>query len=84
MTEPRPNAPEPAWQEFLTWQCGRTPIDGTVRTVLPFGAFVELPGGVQGLLHVSQWRDEPQVGRPLAVRILRLDLDRRQVSLVLA
>ncbi len=84
MTEPPPNPPEPAWREFLTWQLGRTPIDGTVRTVLPFGAFVELPGGVQGVLHVSEWRDEPQVGRPLSVRILGLDLDRRRVSLILA
>ena len=48
------------------------------------GAFVELPGGVQGLLHVSEWRDERQVGRPLSVRILGLDLDRQRVSLILA
>lgn len=72
---------ESAWQEFLTRQCARTAIDGIVTTVLPFGAFVELFDGVQGLLHRSEWSAEPEVGSAVSVRILQLDLANRRVSL---
>ncbi|MGH3905408.1 MAG: S1 RNA-binding domain-containing protein [Pseudonocardiaceae bacterium] len=50
---PQHETPESARQEFLTRQCARTAIDGIVTTVLPFGAFVELFDGVEGLLHRS-------------------------------
>lgn len=82
MTSPQHDTPESAWQEFLTRQCARTAIDGTVTTVLPFGAFVELPEGVVGLLHRSEWVAEPEVGSAVSVRILQLDLAKRRVSLV--
>ncbi|GGM96029.1 multidrug transporter [Thermus composti] len=29
-------------------------VEGRVVRVMPFGAFVELPGGEQGLVHISQ------------------------------
>jgi len=78
---PQHETPESAWQEFLTRQCARTAIDGVVTTVMPFGAFVELFDGVEGLLHRSEWSAEPQVGSAVSVRILRLDLANRRVSL---
>ncbi len=32
-------------------------VDGTVKRIVDFGAFVELPGGIDGLLHVSKIAD---------------------------
>jgi small subunit ribosomal protein S1 len=79
MTSPRDQAH--AWQAFLTAQCARTPIQGTVASIVPFGAFVELGEGVHGLLHRSEWSAEPSVGSSISVRILQLDLANRRVSL---
>lgn len=78
---PHQETSESAWQAFLTQQCARTAIDGTVVSVVPFGAFVELPEGVHGLLHRSEWTAQPQVGSAVSVRILQLDLAQRRVSL---
>jgi polyribonucleotide nucleotidyltransferase len=33
-------------------------FDGLVKRIVDFGAFVELPGGVDGLLHISKLSDE--------------------------
>ena len=33
-------------------------FDGKVVRIAPFGAFVELPGGIDGLLHISKLSDE--------------------------
>lgn len=81
MTSPQYETPEPAWQAFLTQQCARTAIDGTVTAVVPFGAFVQLPEGVVGLLHRSEWSAEPRIGSAVSVRVLELDLAKRRVSL---
>jgi small subunit ribosomal protein S1 len=78
---PQHITPESAWQEFLVQQCGRAPIDGIVTSVVPFGAFVKLHDGVEGLLHWSEWSTEPQPGAAVSVRILQLDLVSRRVSL---
>ncbi|MGH3912623.1 MAG: S1 RNA-binding domain-containing protein [Pseudonocardiaceae bacterium] len=78
---PQPEAPESAWQAFLIRQCARTAIEGTVTTIMPFGAFIKLDEGVEGLLHRSEWSAEPQVGSAVSVRILQLDLANRRVSL---
>lgn len=63
MTSPQPEAPESTWQAFLTRQCARTAIDGTVTTIMPFGAFIKLDEGVEGLLHRSE-RSAPPNLRP--------------------
>jgi small subunit ribosomal protein S1 len=61
---------------------------GVVRSVKDFGAFVDL-GGVDGLLHVSEmsWSRVPdatkvvQPGQSLQVVVLKIDRERRKVSL---
>lgn len=78
---------EAAWQEFLLRLVARTPLDGVVVSVKPFGAFVRLnDSAVDGLLHRSEWTSdaEPEVGTTVSVRILDLDLTRRRVSLAQA
>jgi small subunit ribosomal protein S1 len=64
-------------------------ITGRVVSVRDFGAFVELGGGIQGLLHVSEmsWArvsDPSQVVKPgdtLAVKVLKVDTDTQKISL---
>jgi len=64
-------------------------VTGRVASVRDFGAFVELGGGVQGLLHVSEmgWSrvsDPSQVLKPgeeVTVKVLRVDADRQKISL---
>ncbi len=63
-------------------------IDGTVRSLTSYGAFVDL-GGVDGLLHVSDvaWgrvskpEDVLSVGQELRVRLLKIDPETKKISL---
>ena len=83
MSTPHQTTSESAWQQFLTQQCARTPVNGIVTSIVPFGAFVKLHDGVDGLLHQSEWSAEPELGATVSVRILQLDLVNRRVSLAL-
>lgn len=63
-------------------------LEGTVRSLAPYGAFVDL-GGFDGLLHVSDisWSrvDKPEnvlsVGQKIQVRILKIDAETKKISL---
>ena len=63
-------------------------LDGEVRRLTNFGAFVDI-GGVDGLLHVKdmRWkrvdhpRDVVDVGDVVQVKVLRFDLDSEKISL---
>jgi small subunit ribosomal protein S1 len=63
-------------------------LPGTVRTLMPYGAFVDL-GGVDGLLHISDIahsrvnkpEDVLTLGQQLQVRILKIDPETRKISL---
>jgi small subunit ribosomal protein S1 len=64
-------------------------LSGRVTSVRDFGAFVDLGGGVQGLLHVSEmgWSrvsDTSQAMNPgdeITVKVLRVDDDRQKIAL---
>ena len=64
-------------------------ITGRVASVRDFGAFVDLGGGVQGLLHVSEmgWSRVEDVskafkaGDEITVKVLRVDDDKQKISL---
>src|SRR5438132_334758 len=64
---------------------------GAVSSIVNFGAFVDIGGGVDGLVHVSElsWKhvDHPSeivsVGQEVDVEILDVDLERERVSLSL-
>jgi len=64
--------------------------EGTVSSVVSFGAFVDL-GGMDGLIHVSElsWKhvDHPgsvvAVGDPVKVQVLDVDFSRERISLSL-
>ncbi len=63
-------------------------VEGEVRSLRPFGAFVDI-GGADGLLHVSEigWtpvshpRDVLKVGEQIQVEVLRLDPERSRIAL---
>jgi small subunit ribosomal protein S1 len=64
-------------------------MTGRVISVREFGAFVDLGGGVQGLLHVSEmgWSrvsdtsDLVKPGDEITVKVLRVDDDKQKISL---
>jgi small subunit ribosomal protein S1 len=80
-------AREEAAGRLAALQVGDT-VKGTVRSVMSYGAFVDL-GGVDGLLHVSDmaWsrvnkpEDVVEVGQQVQVRILKMDPETKKISL---
>ncbi len=64
-------------------------VEGTVTKLVPFGAFVELGDGIEGLVHISEMAsrhvDVPSqvsnVGDPVQVKVMDIDMDRRRISL---
>jgi small subunit ribosomal protein S1 len=64
-------------------------LTGRVASVLDFGAFVDLGGGIQGLLHVSEmsWSRSAtpseivEPGDPITVKVLRVDEASGKISL---
>jgi small subunit ribosomal protein S1 len=63
-------------------------VSGTVRSLVPYGAFIDL-GGVDGLLHISDIAytriEKPEdvltVGQALQVKILKIDPESQKISL---
>lgn len=72
---------------FRTLQVGDV-LTGEVRSLRPFGAFVDL-GGADGLLHVSEigWtpishpREALEVGQKIDVKVIRLDPENQRIAL---
>ena len=66
-------------------------VEGRVMRIAPFGAFVELEPGVEGLVHISELADyhvgEPSEvvseGEDVDVKVLRVQPDERRISLSL-
>ncbi|WP_327434813.1 S1 RNA-binding domain-containing protein [Streptomyces sp. NBC_01236] len=64
-------------------------LNGTVTKIVPFGVFVRLAPGIEGLLHVSEMTDSPvespdqlvSEGNQIMVRVAEVDLQRHRVRL---
>jgi len=64
-------------------------VTGKVTKIVPFGSFVEIGEGVEGLVHISEMarghvetpEDVVAVGDEVQVKIMDIDLDRRRISL---
>ena len=65
-------------------------VEGKVRNLTNFGAFVELEDGIDGLVHISDMSWTRRVGHPseimkkggkVDVRVLNIDKDSRRISL---
>lgn len=59
-----------------------TTVTGTVSRIVPFGVFVSIVGGVDGLIHESKLEGrEYEEGKKISVVIDSIDSDQRRVSL---
>ncbi|MCL5411473.1 MAG: S1 RNA-binding domain-containing protein [Patescibacteria group bacterium] len=75
-------------QTMATLQKGQV-LAGKVTGVMPFGVFVELPGGVEGLVHISElaWErvyspaDLYKVGDQVKVLVLDIDVREQKINL---
>ncbi|MEI7834999.1 MAG: S1 RNA-binding domain-containing protein, partial [Planctomycetota bacterium] len=64
-------------------------VEGVVTRLADFGAFVELTGGVEGLVHISELTDKHvrsvadavQVGKRVQAKVLNVDEEARRISL---
>jgi small subunit ribosomal protein S1 len=80
--------PDP-WETLLSEHKEGDVVTGKVARLTDFGAFVQLAEGVDGLVHISEISNQRiqhpqevlQVGQEVEVRILRLETDKRRVSL---
>src|SRR6185437_2863207 len=82
---------EDPWQQFArTHQIGQV-VPGKVTKLVPFGAFVRVQDGIEGLVHISELAERHveipeqvvQVGDELLVKVIDIDLERRRISLSL-
>ncbi|HEV7764284.1 MAG TPA: S1 RNA-binding domain-containing protein [Thermoanaerobaculia bacterium] len=63
-------------------------LTGRIKTLTPFGAFVDL-GGIDGLLHVSEMsrrrvtdpKDVVQIGQEVHVKVIKIENDGKRISL---
>jgi len=77
------------WQEFAGSHRVGELVYGRVTKLVPFGAFVQVGDGIEGLVHISEMSahhvDLPEQvvtpGEELWVKIIDLDLQRRRISL---
>ncbi len=77
------------WQEFANNHRVGELVYGRVTKLVPFGAFVQVGEGIEGLVHISEMAahhvDLPEQvvtpGEELWVKIIDLDLQRRRISL---
>ncbi|MDA8355252.1 MAG: 30S ribosomal protein S1 [Actinomycetota bacterium] len=77
------------WQEFADTHQVDQLVYGRITKLVPFGAFVQVGDGIEGLVHISELAahhvDQPdQVvtpGEELWVKIIDIDLQRRRISL---
>ena len=77
------------WQEFADSHQEGQLVYGRITKLVPFGAFVQVGDGIEGLVHISEMAahhvDLPEQvvnpGEELWVKIIEIDLQRRRISL---
>jgi small subunit ribosomal protein S1 len=77
------------WQEFADGHQVGELVYGRVTKLVPFGSFVQVGDGIEGLVHISEMAahhvEAPEQvvtpGEELWVKIIDIDLDRRRISL---
>ena len=82
---------EDPWQTFARTHAIGQVVPGKVTKLVPFGAFVRVEDGIEGLVHISELAqrhvDLPDqvavVGQDVFVKIIDIDLERRRISLSL-
>jgi len=80
---------EDPWRQFARLHQPGEIIEGQVTKLVPFGAFVRVADGVEGLVHISELADRHvdtaeqvvTVGENTKVKIIEVDSERRRISL---
>jgi small subunit ribosomal protein S1 len=80
---------EDPWKEFERKYKAGEVISGQVTKLVPFGAFVRVAQGIEGLVHISELSHEhvesPEsvvsVGDEVQVKVVDVDVSRRRISL---
>jgi small subunit ribosomal protein S1 len=82
---------EDPWQAFARTHAIGQVVPGKVTKLVPFGAFVRVEEGIEGLVHISELAERHveipeqvvQVGDEIFVKVIDIDLERRRISLSL-
>ncbi len=82
---------EDPWQAFARTHAIGQVVPGKVTKLVPFGTFVRVKDGIEGLVHISELAqrhiDTPEqvvkVNDEVFVKIIDIDLERRRISLSL-
>src|SRR6201746_967998 len=82
---------EDPWRQFARTHAIGQVVPGKVTKLVPFGAFVRVQDGIEGLVHISELAERhveiPEqvvnVGDDLLVKVIDIDLERRRISLSL-
>ncbi len=82
---------EDPWQQFARTHAIGQVVPGKVTKLVPFGAFVRVDEGIEGLVHISELAERHveipeqvvQVNDSIFVKVIDIDLERRRISLSL-
>jgi small subunit ribosomal protein S1 len=82
---------EDPWRQFARTHAIGQIVPGRVTKLVPFGAFVRVDEGIEGLVHISELAERhveiPEqvvnVGDEVQVKVIDIDLERRRISLSL-
>ncbi len=82
---------EDPWQAFARTHAIGQVVPGKVTKLVPFGAFVRVEDGIEGLVHISELAQRHvevpeqvvKVGEDVFVKVIDIDLERRRISLSL-
>ncbi len=80
---------ESPWENAESKYPANAIVQGTVSKIMPFGAFVRIAAGVEGLVHISEVAHHRvtrvdnvvQEGHEVTVKILSVDQDAQKISL---
>lgn len=82
---------EDPWRHFARTHAIGQIVPGKVTKLVPFGAFVRVEEGIEGLVHISELAERHvevpdqvvAVGDDAMVKVIDIDLERRRISLSL-
>ncbi|MDP3971554.1 MAG: 30S ribosomal protein S1 [Candidatus Nanopelagicales bacterium] len=82
---------EDPWQRFARTHAIGQVVPGRVTKLVPFGAFIRVEDGIEGLVHISELAERhvemPEqvvtVDQEIFVKVIDIDLERRRISLSL-
>lgn len=77
------------WQDIEKTMPVGSLVTGVISKITAFGAFVELPNGIEALIHVTELSDQPfgkvedviSKGQTIQAKVIKLDPEHKKISL---